>query len=327
MSRSTFFRSAAGILLAAGTFELFLRHLSWTEKLSPSDPGPSVTIHRLNEGWGLSRWDRRGFRISAGAQGPVVLAVGDSFTEALQVNDEAVFTARVEALAGVRVLNVGRGSESPADYCALAQEYRSRFRPAWTVIEINAADFMDDAFQSSKAHFVVRQGHLVPQQPEPGHPGRISRILAEIRARSALVNYGIARLDMFSSASQAPPLFRAADREKPRQTAGPPHNWPVEEELAQMSAAYEERVTFLLIPDFEPSRTSIEERFLAHCQAATLSCVDLRAAFGEFTGRGSAPFGFPNSRFGQGHLNREGHRAAALLLAHEILELRRRGLF
>jgi hypothetical protein len=326
MLRSILWRSGAGMLLAAAAFEILLRHLAWTS--TDSATGLKTAIQRLNEGSGVSRWDARGVRLSPAENGPVVLAAGDSFIEGLQVNDDEVLTARLATLIGVRVLNVGRASQSPADYCLLAPERLKQFKPAWTVIEINSSDLSDDSFNPSKTHFVLRNSQLVPVEPPPFRLGRISRTLAVIRGNSALANYAIARIDMFRYASQSPPLFRAADRvQPPPPPLAPERDWPVEDELSLMSSAYEGRVTFFFIPDFEAKKAPEERRFLDYCHAANLSCADLRASFGKFSAHGHAPFGFPNSRFAAGHLNAEGHRAAASLLAQELSKVRGRGLF
>jgi hypothetical protein len=323
MLRLTFFRSAIGIILAAVAFELALRHLAWTARDPKAGPGSTIAYHRLSEGWGVGHWDAAGIRAAPSPNGPTLLAVGDSFTEAAEVDDDEVFTGWL----GLRVLNAGRASESPADYCLQAQQLLQRYRPAWTIIEINDQDLSDDAFQSSKAHFLVRGSRLVAVPPGSHRLGRISLILGAIREESALVNYAIARIQMFGMSSHSPPLFRAADRTETPPPAARMREWPVEQELSAMAAAYDGRVTFFFIPAFQPTESPIEQRFLMNCRAANQSCVDLRAAFGGFSAKGRAPFGFPNSRFGEGHMNAAGHRAAAALIAAELSSVRRRGLF
>jgi hypothetical protein len=323
MLRSTLLRSAIGILLAAVASEVALRHLSWIGRDPLGGPGSTIVYHRLNEGWGFGHWDGAGIRASPVSNTPTLLAVGDSFTEAQEVDDDEVFTA----LLGLRVLNAGRASESPADYCLQGPKLLQRYRPAWTLIEINDMDLSDDAFESSKAHFVIR-GRRLLAVPTDTHPlGRISRILGAVRRESALANYAVARIQMFGMSSHSPPLFRAADRAATPPPAERVREWPVDEELSAMANAYQGRVTFFFIPSFQPAQSPIERRFLMNCRAANRSCVDLRAAFGGFSAAGRAPFGFPNSRFGEGHMNAAGHRAAAMLMAAELSNVRRRGLF
>ena len=130
---------------------------------------------------------------------------------------------------------------------------------------------------------------------------------------------------LFRANGSTPPLFRAGDTSPP--APAEVREWPVEAELDAMATAYDRRVTFLLIPPFEETPGDIERRFLAYCRNASVSCADLRDSFGAFRASGSAPFGFFNSRFGEGHMNARGHEAAAELLARELGNLRRHGLF
>jgi hypothetical protein len=91
--------------------------------------------------------------------------------------------------------------------------------------------------------------------------------------------------------------------------------------------AWNDRITFLFLPRFDAAPEAIEQAFMSTCRDEHLSCVNLRDSFDAFRQRGDAPAGFPNSRFGEGHLNRRGHAAAAALLQSEIERLRARGLF
>jgi hypothetical protein len=312
----TFLPFAAGLLLAAGVFELLLRQLLWTT----GGPGQASTlVRRLDEGSGVSHWDARGIRVAPPAPGPPILAIGDSFTEASQVNDDEVFTARLQSILGVRVLNNGVAARSPADYIVLAPQLKRELQPVWTIIQFNDSDLTDDGFVSSKAHFEERDGNLIAVAAPESHVGRVSRILARMRAHSALVNYGVARLELFRARSPTPPLFRGGVREKlTNPLATPRYNYPVETELAMLSTAYDGRVTFLFVPPFREEQNAVEQRVLAYCAAAHLSCVDFRATFDDFRRRGRSPVGFTNSWFARGHLKAAGHRAAAELLAREL---------
>ena len=285
----------------------------------------SVVYQRLREGCGVSRWTTDGARVLPPIVGPRVLAIGDSFTAAEEVNDDQVFTAVLQQNLRVPVVNVGYSSRSPADYVALAPELQAKFRPAWTVIQLATWDLLDDSFNEKKTHFVVRGSALIPVTPPEQPLGRVWRSLAWIRRRSALGNYVVARAGMFRSGASMPPLFRAADvAPAPKEE----HRvFPVENEIAAMVAAYGGRVTFLFIPDFDSHAGETELRFLAYCRGAHVSFVDLRDSLSAFRKRGRAPFGFWNSDFGVGHMNADGHSAAAALLSRELDDVRRRGLF
>jgi hypothetical protein len=321
-------RTAAGVVLALLTFEVALRQLTFGHQTLDPRLGwvwrSETVVQRLNEGWGVSHWRADDTRAHAAVpvNAPRVLVAGDSFTEAQQVDDDEVFTGR---LSNADALNIGRASHSVADYIAFAPEYRSRYHPAWTVIEVAPDDFGSDAFNSSKTHFDADL-HVVVLPP---HFGAMSARLMAIRRRSDVIDYGIARWQIYRAAAKMPPLFRAGDDEmRPAaRPAAPPPVWPVKAEIDLLRRAWNDRVTFLFLPRFDATPESIEQAFMSTCRDERLSCVNLRDAFEEFRRRGDAPVGFPNSRFGEGHLNRRGHAAAAALLQSEIERLRALGLF
>jgi hypothetical protein len=141
---------------------------------------------------------------------------------------------------------------------------------------------------------------------------------------------------MYRSASRMPPLFRAADDAERAPvppaasrgvTTGPAFLHTVDAELELLVRSYGGRVTFLFLSPFEGGPDVVEKTFIDNCASRGWSCVDFRGTFADFRARGDAPFGFPNSRFGVGHLNARGHAAAARLLTTELRRLRARGLF
>jgi hypothetical protein len=318
-------RRASGVAIALLTFECLLRCLQAGHQWLDPRLGwvwRSVTvIHRLGEGWGVSHWrdDETRAHPAPAANAPRVLFAGDSFTEAVQVDDDEVFTGR---LRGVDAINIGRASHSAADYVAFAGEYLSRFHPTWTVVEVGPPDFAEDAFNPAKTHF---DSHLnvVVRLPRFGTK---SKALKVWRDRSALLDNTIVRWQVYRAGAKMPPLFRAADAEAPAPRRQAVNAWPVADEMRLIRHAYGERVTFLFIPPLE-APSAVESQFLAACSVDQSSCVDFRAAFPEFRAHGEAPFGFPNSRFGVGHLNAGGHAAVARLVEIELERLRARGLF
>lgn len=323
-------RPIAGVLLALLVFEAVLRHLSFGHVTLDPIVGwvwrSTTVVHRLGEGWGISHWrdDESREHAPVAADAPRVLFLGDSFTEALQVDDDEVFSAR---LSNVNALNIGQSGHSAADYVAFASEYRTRFHPEWTVIELAPPDLGDDAFNASKTHFDAGLETRVIIMPGSG--GRITGLLTPLRRRSDAVDYGLSRWHDYSSGAKMPPLFRAADEEtrpsEPKPAASV--TWPVAAEMARLRDAYGGRVTFLFLPEFKGRPSGVEAAFMAACGNDRLSCVNLRVTFDGFRQRGDAPSGFPNSTFGEGHLNARGHAAAAQLLQSEIERLRARGLF
>lgn len=312
--------------MAILAFEFMLRQLvAGHETLDPLlgwTWRSETVIHRLNEGWGVSHWVADGSRrLPTQSTGKRVLVIGDSFAEAVQVNDDEVFSAR---LNDVTAVNIGRSSHSIADYVTFARDYMPLYHPDWTIVEIGTDDLTDDAFNREKTHFDAALNVIVVK----GRIGVWSRRLGYIREKSTAVDYGVSRWGMYRQAARMPPLFRAADE----QSVGSPRGQsvtfpPIEDEVTALLRSYRGRVTLLFIPRWNSARDEVERRLFSQCAREGLSCVNLRTTFPEFIERGDAPFGFPNSRFGEGHMNARGHAAAAALLNVELTRLRARGLF
>lgn len=331
----TIFAALAGIALSLLTFEAAFRLLLFgSVDRDPVTHAPiAIGIHRLGEGFGVSHRDERGIRLSphGRANGPQVLVIGDSYTDAFQVDDDEAYTAIAEAILGgskpVRLLNAGAAGASPADYVTEAASYHRQIQPAWAVIQLNADDLGRDAFLPEKVHFRQSGDRLTLVVPPPYAYGRISRTLRFIRERSALANYAIGRLDVARHGANGPPWFRAGFDRGARAVSEPLPAYPLERELSLLRSAYEDRVTFLFLPLFDVPMENEERRFDRYCRETHMSCVNFRDSFDEFRKTGTAPYGFPNSRFGGGHLNAAGHAAVARQLAKEIRRLQQNGLF
>jgi GDSL-like Lipase/Acylhydrolase family len=330
-------RSILGVLLALAAMEALVRlladdHPSYDPVYGWSYRSQTV-VRRIGEGSAVSHWDADGVRVGppAPAGAAPVLAIGDSFTEAMQVDDDETFTAVAQRALNregipMRLINAGRGSSSPADYVARAGLDLARFRPRWIVIQLNEGDLEGDAFDVGKTHFVRGPGGLQPETVPP----RRARFPHPLGDRSALANFLVAKAGGYRSGARMPPLFRAADL-GPYEASLPDsakRRWPAEAILDRMRTAYGNRVTYFYLPGFTREPSQAERQFAGWCRDQNVSCIDFRDAFSPFRLAGHAPFGFANSgHFATGHLNPAGHAAAGRLLAAELRRVRQRGLF
>lgn len=326
----------AGAFLACVAMEVLVRQaitLSYREV-----PGfgyvRSSVLYRL-EGKGRSNWTIYSLRRAAppDPKRPSVLLLGDSYTEAFMVDDEEVVSTLVEAQlqhegVAVQVLNSSYSGASPAEYVAQSDYYRKTFSPRWTVIVLQDDDLEGDSWKQEKAHFIRNSdGSLSVQNagPTPFESTRRSRIkqLQRKYFPSMFAYYALViRIPELLQGTQAePPLFLAGspDRKKSEVIET---RYPVEEELDAMRRAYDGRVTFLYLAEYDPHAptvpTATERRFQAYCTTTNVSCVDTRVLYRQFARNHAAPFGFSNSGFNKGHLNAAGHQAAASLLAPEL---------
>lgn len=286
------------------------------------------------EGHGTSHWTDHGVRgaLAPRMDQPRVLVLGDSFTDALQVDDGEAFTAIAEErlrVAGsrVQVLNAGFSGRSMADHVALAPKLHQLLYPEWTVVVLTDQDVTTDAWDEHKNHFELEGLQLRVVRVPPREPRGALRALHQLRRQSSLLDYTVVRLgELWHVAKREAPLFRAADVAHGEGAAkSEERSFPVEAELDALIDACGGRLSLLWLSSFDPATpaqpTSVEARVATHAASRNIAFTATRGRFGELGER--APFGFADSGYNQGHLNVHGHRIAGALLAEELL---RRGV-
>lgn len=308
--------------------------------------GPHIAPGKVRyglEGMGTSQWVERGLRRASAPDPswPSILVLGDSYTEALGVDDDDVFTHRLERKlraqgSSAQVLNAGRAGSSLADYIALAPRYREWFSPRWTVVQLRAADLTTEPWRIRPSYARFARGRGAELEVRPAVIAQHSPLwfsILKLRQKSMLVTLGLIRVNDFTTAARAePPLFRGGDpAPSPRNSETDPSSAPVAEELALLVRAYDGRVTIAYLPEFDPqapSRTDPTERIVqAVCDTQRISCLNLRRHYPNFATSGVSPFGFPNSAYNFGHMNELGHHALAEDLEREISRLQSDGIF
>jgi lysophospholipase L1-like esterase len=330
--------SLIGALLALACIELLVRQTLSVRTISEPDyvrvnaPGTAVWGR---EGHGVSHWDAHGIR--SRASGPAhenkraarVLVLGDSVTEALQVDDAQTFVQIAELKLGSHALpavvqNAGRSSFSVADHVLHAARHRRLFAPDWVVVVVQENDFTTDAFDVRKSHFEQREGKLevVPVEMD----GRLDRLFRRWDGISSAGGYALVRAREFRAAfALEAPLFHEA----PHRAAAVAKaiEYPVEEEVALLAKAYATllgpRITILFLPEFtlggsQAQESEIERRVRVAADTMGARFVTPRPAFAELQKRRVVPYGFANLEFNAGHLNPEGHAAVGETLAREI---------
>jgi len=308
------------------------------------------------EGWAASHWLERGLRHSGnpplkGRPEARILVLGDSFVEAMQVNDREVFSSQAERdlrASGwkVEMLNASRAERSVADLIARSEAFIKVFQPDWVVVLVSAVDLERDSWMPDRIHFERKAERLVlagrdPDEPLPANAqAPISAApgwqvwLDELPYRwgfSHLSNLILWRRHEFAARwANQPPLFRAAEY---RAVAGPSEaapRYPLEEELEWLNRSFHGRLSLLFVPQLDrfqgPLPGHSDRRIVEECRRRGLSLLDASADLQELWRQGRPPAGFFNSSFNQGHFNRHGHRALASTLARGLQELRARGV-
>jgi hypothetical protein len=313
---------------------------------------PGRRFRQQIEGNGSGVWTTNCVRRSslpAASQEPVLLILGDSYTEAIQVRDEDHFAHLLEQrLGGIPVLAMGRSGYSVADYVAGAPTFRKLFGPDRVIIQVSAGDFEADAWTRKEGGYAYfeRQQHsapigtlaipqgtgALPVPPDPlkivslpvSPPGWLSSVTREkCPFLFPLVTFAYLRKSELKEWMEGnnQPWFHAATR-KPASAAGQQGEnsgqYPLDDEMKLLAEAYEGRLSLLYLPRFDPSNpakeTETEKTLHGLAEKYGVLFVSLREKFPELAAAGHAPYGFSNTRFNWGHWNRYGHQAAAELL-------------
>lgn len=327
-------RACAGLLLATLCAELLVRQF-WVHKRV------FVTDYvKIAEPFGRTVWGTEGYAVSSrgahgvreghGQSGARILVLGDSFTEALNVDNASVYTAVAERRLradryDLSLLNAGAAGRSFADYILFADRHLSLFRPDWVVVQLSQHDFMGDAFATGRNHLLqLSDGRLEPQRREFEDGSGIKEMLWN--SPSIAIRFSFARLKQFIEARERPRFFTGAV--PPSESSRSPD--PVEALLDTTASRYAGRITFLFSPNmrFNPNRvveTDELRRFESHCRSRGYSCVVPREEYMELARAHQSPAGFLNTQFNVGHLNLRGHRAIAGALAAELARLDQAG--
>ena len=331
---------ALALILAVITLECIIRNVrfKWSStRLGADGTSNSVTtvVWRL-EGNGVSHWNADGVRsrTNSSYHGKSILAIGDSFTESYQVNDDEVFTAVLENQlkargVGLPVLNLGASGAALPQYIAKANHHKARFSPEWTVIQLRDEDLTKEAwaverFPRFETNSDGKGIHLVLQKQGKEPHSKLYQAYPQLYQHVAFPIYLIERFMLFRMMfKKEAPLFKAgylhssSAMEEPGLSA-----YPLAQEIELVRDAYEGRLTILYLAPYDPRAPMIaspmEIELHKSCKQHGINFVTTRSLHDRFKSRSISPFGFPNSNFNVGHCNREGHQAIADLLVEEI---------
>ena len=157
---------------------------------------PTKGTHVLwgTEGFGRTNYVRNGEISTPFAGGPVVPVLGDSHTEAYHVNDSAKFVSIAETLLRQKgrvadFRNLGFSGGTLADYVQLGPSIIARHHPAKVVIQLTAADFGPESFDTTRVNYFVRESSGSLALRHRNAPVGPPTMGARIKHYSALVNY------------------------------------------------------------------------------------------------------------------------------------------
>jgi hypothetical protein len=294
------------------------------------------------EGRGVCSYNEYGFR-----GGPVgekkpgelrIVALGDSYTEAQQMDIEQTYPARLEQLLGarggvgggqsVRVLNGGRSASSPAYCVRLAEEYKQIFQPDWVVLLTNDGNWVN-IFDPGKEIYLKPAGDALNLEVrwKWDTMSPLMKRLMRWRVRDlATFQYAYARFGTMQAArakgaggegagAGGQVEGRAGAKAPPAARLEKAVEWTVE----QMSRLYPKLVvvhipTGATVKGLGPKHP-VEDLLVKSCASHGVPLIMMRDRITrDFAATNEPPYGFYNTLPWTGHLNAHGHALVARAL-------------
>lgn len=277
------------------------------------------------EGYGRTVLNELGIRAPSLEEEPLqearqrILVLGDSYTQAMQVSDEAAFPQRLNELLGdyTQVVNAGREGASPADYIALADYNEQTFDPDVVVVQLNEADFTRDLLSEKQTFFYEKtaRGFALRENKALVSTNALSSKFAQLQGvlNFSVMRVALERLEvMRSEASNAPTGDKWGD--------GSLERFIVQE----LKRSYKTPL-LLYIPEMNYfgrnyAKASPTEGYLYDAaREAGMAFVSLRPDFvTHYNQHDETAHGFANTQPGMGHMNALGHEMAAERLARTL---------
>ncbi|MGV3773017.1 MAG: hypothetical protein ACO1QB_08955 [Verrucomicrobiales bacterium] len=285
------------------------------------------------EGFSRTRINSLGFRDdwepSSISTNRRILFLGDSFTEALQVQDGELFVNLVEkgSWQPVEAINAGRSGGSPAFYIHLRSFYETVTKPDQVVIQLNEGDFLDDALHTGRNFYIVPEGesfatvhnkNFSSANPLMQKLGKLRGLMefstAAVAAES--VQFLLKPTQPHGAAPKPAPAKASVDEPKLRNLI----QWTLEE-LQKYPTPHILYLPTLNYSNLDEPPPLTEREITAACEASKIPLVNMRSAFVEHFRKTYEPaHGFANTKPAMGHLNEAGHR----LVARELLAVLKR---
>jgi lysophospholipase L1-like esterase len=245
-----------------------------------------------------------------------IITLGDSFTEALQVPERFTFCNLLQSSLNkalnksFNIINAGMSGYSPAYYIYLSNFYNTKLNPDYFIIQINDKDFKYDLKDKAQKFYIEK----TPEKDfrvvknyndfqEDSLKSRIKEKISEFSTARVLKE----KLESFSF----PKKQNIAVREPVQ-----PKKQEIEWALKQLKQRYKNFV-ILYMPDidyfnnkFEPSEYETIVKQIA--EENKIDIINPRQEFIKYYKLYHQPVnGFFNTKPGEGHLNKEGHKLTA----------------
>jgi len=323
-SLPAWFYTVLWLLIVAGAFELSIRTLVIRPPMLAFDavwgfaPVEGACGFNALEGFGVTCYGNANEVQTPFDSGLPVVVLGDSYTEAVQVDNAEKYASLTEVALrergwDVNLINLGDSNRTIADFVYMAPEIMARYAPEIVVIQTNQSGLFDSLNPNRDNYFASHaDGELkVIHRDRKEKPLLVQNIIHA----SGLLTLTAVRWDQTTEALTA--------RNAPPEAPARAQSEQLAQEIAQLVAAYpNSQIVILIIPGvpilfpdkINPGWENPNDMEVLSILAQTekISVVYPAPAFRELYKKyGLFPRGFFNSAPNYGHLNRYGHLAVA----------------
>jgi len=256
---------------------------------------------------------------------PVIVSIGDSYTEAAQIEFEGAFHQRAARAVGKPVYNFGLSGAPLSQYEAYLSETCKRFRPSAAVFAIIHNDF-DESFQAHRA----RSGFFHYSDDEPTTLTPTEYTISPLRklvTKSSLVRYLFFNMHMRHYVRQLT-SGSASDHKVALSFSGASNvdvavsKQAIDVFLSRIDkyCLDKSQMVFLLDSDRQAIYASIDRRdeamvyFRDRAKALGFRAIDLHPVFQESYAKDKQMFESANDP----HWDRHGHKIVGNVLAQEL---------
>jgi len=284
--------------------------------------GPHAPIHevrQLSEGSATSHFTLAGARLTGNpflTSGRVGLIFGDSFVEALQVEDSQTMGSVMERYArgrhdSLNVRQYGWSGGSPSDYVLDAEDALRMWHPAWVVVFVTSNDFQPHTAPGKYTRVVVERDGSARIVPTPPQQSVLRARARSVLRRSSLLYLLNVRLNLVLAHSNPDSLGlgKAPDIVRPS--------------VQLLRNAFGDRLAIVYkpyVPSFGSASLEPEETALLEtCQATGVRCMSLREALLRERTAGTIMInGFGNTGLEEGHMNAAVHQVAGVAILDQL---------
>ncbi len=299
---------------------------------------PGTVYHQRSEGWAVTRVGRlgvNGIEDVTRVAGPKIVIWGDSFVEALQVDDQdkaaQVLTRELgEAGLDATAFAVAGGGESPADHFFLLPEYE-RLVPnvrAHVLVLGGLTDVKPAGDSQCHSRFLdgppwIERGQCLPS----GAALRLTPVMDRWRLSWAYELYKNLTSHQFRFLPG--PITKADEPQQAPPPEPPIRFWNAMLDLFQAQTDLPLVFVYLpLVPRLEQGRVALDSDPEPLVRAFAQACADHGVGFVDMTEpfirfyreNGAFVHGFANTPPGSGHLNVQGQRLLAQALLDHFTE-------